>query len=240
MVFNGILAIDEAKKTSDMTVQQYLQSLLPKFNKYGEATDDGDYWMVSITNEVIENPSDDDAETISDENNKALVVTCSDGRIVLHSGDYLVYQVVSKETEDGTNREVTVGVIDNSDSFRALKVNGVVVDGTVGFKTSDSTKLEITADTNTNDITFEIAEDILHTVFAASYIPIFQEVDGVPKIIKSHISEDGNNGWIFETEVGATRYETTVKFAEANQTVTFPSFANENGDQVQSLHVAYQ
>lgn len=241
MVFNGILAIDEAKKTSDMTVQQYLQSLLPKFNKYGETTDDGDYWMVSITNEVIENPSDDDAETISDENNKALVVTCSDGKIVLHSGDYLVYQVVSKETEDGTNREITVGVIDNSDSFRALKVNGVVIDGTVGFKTSDSTKLEITADTDTNDITFKIAEDILHTVFEANYIPIFQEVDGVPKIVKSHISEDGDNGWIFET-VGAKgeSYKTTVKFAEANQTVTFPSFEDENGGQVQSLHVAYQ
>lgn len=238
MVFNGIVSFDEQKKTSDMTVQQYLQSILPKLNKYGEATCDGDYWMVNI-NEVATVTVDDDPETVADENNRALVVTCADGKIVLHSGDYLVYQVVSKETADGTNKEITVGIIDNSDAFRALKVNGFVLDGTVGFKTTDETKLAITADEYTNDILFEIAEDILHTEFEEGYIPIFKTVDGVPKIVKSPISEvDG--GFKFETVPikGSTR--TTIVRFETGREVILPGFEENDTSKYTDVNIAYQ
>lgn len=237
MVFNGIISFDEQKKTSDMTVQQYLQSILPKLNKYGEATDDGDYWMVNI-NEVAADSIDDDTETVADENNRALVVTCTDGKVVLHSGDYLVYQVVSKETEDGTNKEITVGIIDNSDAFRALKVNGVVLDGTVGFKTSDETKLAITADEETNDITFEIAEDILHTEFEEDYIPIFKTIYGVPKIVKSHISEV-NGGFKFETVPAKGDEHTTVVLFATDKTVVFPRYKEDEATPA-DVNIAYQ
>lgn len=141
MTFNGVveLNLDELKQGDS------LASYLPSTDKYGNPVDDGDYWVVNVTRNPVDEdqPLNDDPETEPDSTMSFRAVDANGKEVILHSGDYLVAQVNIETDADGlSTKTLTAGVIDNTDQFRAIKVktwdgSSSTLDGLIGFESSD-------------------------------------------------------------------------------------------------------
>ncbi len=209
MQFNGTLNIDASLVTPTTKLLDYI----PATNKEGVEPIDGDYWLLNIKTDEVLN------EDVSTNKKIAAVI---EGK-TLHSGDYYVLQSL-----DGN---ISVDIIDNSDSFRALTdVDGNTVDGKVRMVATNP-KLSASIDTTTNQVNFDIDNTILTTSFQEHFLPLFSYDENTnEKLVASTIKQLSPQSLNIGTAEIAFGENTKVSFptSDAEEVIAYQSWVEDS------------